>query len=129
MAFHVVCGRPSRMERPMEAEKNPLEAVRAMMIENLERSRSATQNYIDLFEKTMRSFPTANESQVGAFKAYIERQVAANHAFVDKLLRANDFQEAFRIQAGYFQSQLKAAAEDATQLGAKALGSFNRPAG
>ena len=117
------------MENPMEAEKNPLEAVRAMMLENLERSRSATQNYIDMFEKTMRSFPSANEGQIGTFKAYIERQVAANHAFVDKLLRANDFQEAFRIQAGYFQSQLKAAAEDATQLGAKALGSFSRPTG
>jgi len=108
----------------VEAEKNPLEAVRAMMIETLERSRSATQSYMDLVEKTMRSFPTAGGDQVGAFKAYIERQVAANHAFVDKLLRAKDFQEAFRIQTEYLQSQLRAAAEDATQIGAKIAGSF-----
>ena len=65
---------------------------------------------------------------MGAFKAYIERQVAANHAFVDKLLRAKDFQEAFRIQTEYLQSQLRAAAEDATQIGAKIAGSF-RPKG
>ena len=116
------------MESPVEAEKNPLEAVRAMMIETLERSRSATQSYMDLVEKTMRSFPTAGGDQVGVFKGYIERKVAANHAFVDKLLRAKDFQEAFRIQTEYLQSQLRAAAEDATQIGAKIAGSF-RPKG
>ena len=51
----------------------------------------------------------------------------ANHAFVDKLLRAKDLQEAFRLQAEYFQSQLKAAAEDAAKLGSKMAGAFNRP--
>jgi phasin protein len=111
------------------ADKNPLETVRAMMIDNLEKSRSATQSYLDLFEKTMRGFPNAKEDQVGAFKAYIERQVAANHAFVDQLLRAKDFQEAFRIQADYIQSQMKTAAEDATQLGSKMAASFNRSTG
>jgi hypothetical protein len=110
-------------------DKNPLETVRAMMIDNLEKSRSATQSYLDLFEKTMRGFPNAKEDQVGAFKAYIERQVAANHAFVDQLLRAKDFQEAFRIQADYIQSQMKTAAEDATQLGSKMAASFNRSKG
>ena len=109
--------------------KNPMEAVRATMIETLEKSRSATQSYIDLFEKTMRSFPSANEAQIGAFKAYIERQVAANLAFVDKLVRAKGFQEAFRIQADYLQVQLKAAADDATQIGAKMAGSFDRSTG
>ena len=34
------------------------------------------------------------------------------------LLGAKDFQEAFRIQAEYFQSRLKVCAEDAAQIGA-----------
>jgi hypothetical protein len=38
---------------------------------------------------------------------------------VEKLLRAKDFQEALRIEVEYFQSQLKAAAEDASQIGTK----------
>jgi hypothetical protein len=114
------------MESAMEAENNPVEVVRAMMIDTLEKSRSATQSYLDLVEKTMRGFPNAPEDKVGAFKAYIERQVAANHAFVDRLLRAKDFQEAFHIQAEYVQSQLKAAAEDATKFGSQMAGSFNR---
>jgi hypothetical protein len=113
----------------MADEKNPLEAVRAMMIDTLEKSRNATQNYLDLFETTMRGIPNAKEDQIGAFKAYIERQVAANHAFVDKLLRAKDFQEAFRVQSEFFQSQLKAAAEDAAQIGSKLSASFNRSTG
>ena len=39
--------------------------------------------------------------------------------------RAGHFQEAFRIQVEYFQAQLKGAASDAAQIGAKMAGSFN----
>src|SRR6516165_11111904 len=106
-------------ERQMETEKDPFEAVRAMMLENLEKVGSATQSYIDMVERTMRGFPGANEQQIGTFKAYIERQVAANREFVEKLLSAKDFQEAFRIQAEFLQSQLRTAAEDAAKIGAK----------
>jgi hypothetical protein len=110
----------------VEAEKNPFEAVRAMMLENLEKVGGATQSYIDMVERTMRGFPGANEQQIGTFKAYIERQVAANREFVEKLLSAKDFQEAFRIQAEFLQSQLRTAAEDAAQIGAKIAGSFKQ---
>ena len=110
----------------MEAEKNPYEAVRAMMLENLEQVGGATQSYIDMVERTMRAFPGANEEQIGTFKAYIERQAAANRDICEKLLRAKDFQEAFRIEVEFFQSQLKAAAEEATQIGAKMAGSFKQ---
>jgi hypothetical protein len=116
-------------ERPMEAEKNPFEAVRAMMFENLEKVQSATQSYIDTVEKAMRGFPGANEEQITTFKAYLERKVSANRDFAEKLLSAKDFQEALRIQVEYFQSQMKAAAEDATQIGAKIATSFNRSSG
>ena len=103
----------------MADEANPFEAVRAMMLENLEKVQSATQSYIDMVEKAMRGFPGAKEDQITDFKAYLERQVAANRDFVERLLRAKDFQEAFRIQVEHFQSQLKAAAEDASKIGAK----------
>ena len=108
---------------------NPFEAVRAMMLENLEKVQSATQSYIDTVEKAMRGFPGANNDQIATFKAYIERKVAANRDFVEKLLRAKDFQEAVRIQVEYLQSQLKAAAEDASQIGTKIASSLNRSTG
>ena len=103
---------------------NPFEAVQAMMLENLERVQKATQSYMDTFEKAMRGVPGASDDQITTFKAYVERKVAANRDFVEKLLRAKDFQEVFRIQVEYFQSQLKAASEDAHQLGAKMLNSL-----
>jgi hypothetical protein len=113
----------------MGNEANPFEAVQAMMLENLAKVQSATQTYIDTVEKAMRGFPGANEEQINTFKAYLERQAAANRDFVEKLLRAKDFQEAFRIQVEYFQSQLKASAEDARQIGTKMAGSFKGSTG
>ena len=110
----------------METEKNPFEALQAMMLANLEKVGSATQSYIDMVEKTMRGFPGANQEQISTFKEYIEQQVAANRDFGEKLLRAKDFPEAFRIQAEYFQSQLRACAEDAAQIGAKMARSFKQ---
>ena len=110
----------------MEAEKNPFDAIRAMMLENLERVGVATQTYIDMVERTMRNVPGANQQQIGTLKEYIERQVATNRDFMERLLRAQDFQEAFRIQVEYFQSQLRAAAEEASQIGTRIAGSFNR---
>ena len=62
----------------METEKDPFEAVRAMMHENLEKVGGATQGYLDMLEKTMRGFPGANQEQISTFKAYIEQQAAAN---------------------------------------------------
>jgi hypothetical protein len=44
-------------------------------------------------------------------------------------LRAKDFQEAFRIQVEHFQSQLRVAAEDASQIGTKMARSFKGPTG
>jgi hypothetical protein len=109
----------------MEA-RNPFEAVRTTMLDNLEKMEGPTQRYLDMVETTMRGFPGANQEQIGAFKAYLERQVAANREFVKKLLRAQDFQEVFRIQVEYFESQLRAATAEASQIGEKMAGSFKR---
>jgi len=82
----------------METEKDPFEAVRAMMHENLEKVGGATQGYLDMLEKTMRGFPGANQEQISTFKAYIEQQAAANREFMEKLLGAKIFKKpsAFR---------------------------------
>ena len=45
---------------------------------------------------------------------------------MERLLRAKDFREALRIQVEYFRSQLKGAALDAAQTGAKMAGSFKQ---
>jgi hypothetical protein len=118
-------------EDPMESmeNKNPFDAVRSMMEDNLAKVGSATKNYLDLLQNSMLSVPNANEDQINAFRAYIERQVAANQAFVSKLLRAKDIQEAMQIQVEYFQSQMRTFANDAMQLTDKMTASAKRSAG
>ena len=96
--------------------KNPFDAVRSMMEDNLQQVGNATKTYLDLLQKSMLAVPNANEDQVSAFRAYIERQVAANQAFVGKLVRAKDIQEAVQIQVEYFQSQMRATVNDAMQV-------------
>ena len=63
-------------------------------------------------------FPGANQEEIRTFREYIERQVTTNRDLMERLLRARHFQEAFRIQVEYFQSQLRTAAVEATQIGA-----------
>ena len=46
-----------------------------MMHENLDKVTSATQNYLDMVEKTMRGFPGANQEQISTFKEYIKLQL------------------------------------------------------
>src|SRR5215469_1009193 len=114
-------------ENPMADQANPFEAVQAMMLKNLELVQSATQSYLDTVEKAMLGLPGAKEDQIADFKAYLERKVATNRDFVERLLRAKNFQEAIRIQVEHFQSQLKDAAEDASQIGAKIASAFKPP--
>ena len=110
----------------METKKDPFEAVRALMLENLERVGLATQTYIDMVERTMRNVPGANQEQIRTFMEYTERQVAANRDFCEKLLRAKDFQDALAFRSNFSVPVEGAAAEEATQIGAKMAGSFKQ---
>ena len=109
--------------------KNPFDAARSMMEDNLAKVGSATKNYLDLLQKSMLSVPNANEDQINALRAYIERQVAANQAFVSKLLHAKDIPEAMQIQVDYFQSQMRSSVNDAMQLTDKIAASSKRSKG
>ena len=70
----------------MADQKNPFEAIQALMLENLEKVQGATQSYIDMVEKAMQGLPGANQERIADFKTYLERQVAANRDFLEKLL-------------------------------------------
>jgi hypothetical protein len=109
--------------------KNPFDAIRSMMADNLEKVGSATKTYLDLMQKSMLTVPNTNEDQVTAFRAYIDRQLAANQEFVTKLIGAKDLQGAVQVQVEYFQSQMKAAVNDAMQLADNITTSAKRSAG
>jgi hypothetical protein len=104
----------------MEGEKISLEAVEALIVDTLEKSRSTTQGFIHLLGSAAPGVTNAGEARIAAFKVYVERRVAASHALVDKLLRTTDFKQALRIQFEYFQSELRAAVDHTSEPGVKA---------
>ena len=108
--------------------KNPFDAVRSMMEDNLAKFGSATKNYLDVLQNSMQGVPNANEDQVKAFKVYLERQVATNQAFVSKLLAAKDIREAMQIQVDYFQTQMRTSVNDAMQMTEKMAAASKRSA-
>ena len=70
---------------------NPFEAVQAMMLENLERIQSATQSYMDTFEKAMKGVQGANDDQIATFKAYVERKSRRKSGFRRKTFACKRF--------------------------------------
>jgi hypothetical protein len=47
----------------MADEKNPFEAIQALMLENLEKMQGVSQSYSDMFEKAMQGLPGANQER------------------------------------------------------------------
>jgi len=47
----------------MADEKNPFEAIQALMLENLEKMQGVSQSYLDMFEKAMQGLPGANQER------------------------------------------------------------------
>ena len=51
----------------------------------------------------------------------MQRNVTATFDLCDKLIKANDAQDAMRIQAEFFQAQMRAMTEQAKSIGESAM--------
>lgn len=103
-------------EQSMSAEK-----VRAMLTENLDRVRKASDEYFQLLEKGLSSSQLPIASQAKQFTDLMQRNVAATFDLCDKLIKANDAQDAMRIQSEFFQAQMRAIADQASGIGETAM--------
>jgi phasin len=103
-------------EQAMSAEK-----VRAMLTENLERVRKASDDYFQLVEKGLSSSQLPIADQAKHFTDSMQRNVAATFDLCDKLIKANDAQDAMRIQSEFFQAQMRTMAEQARSMGESAM--------
>ena len=103
-------------EQAMSAEK-----VRAMLTENLERVRKASDDYFQLLEKGLSSSQLPVADQAKHFTGLMQHNVAATFDFCDKLIKANDAQEAMRIQSEFFQTQMRAMTDQARSMGESAM--------
>ena len=99
----------------MAKDKQPLEALSetgAQAIEqNMEKARGAMDNYFSFLQNI------CGPDLAEKMKTFTERNIAASAECVGKLSQARDFQEVFRIQTEFMQTQLISFAEQARSLG------------
>ncbi len=95
----------------MPKDKQPFEALSETAETVVESARGAMDNYFSLLQ-TMCS-PDLTEKM----KNYTAQNISASAECVGKLSQVKDFQEAFRIQTEFMQTQLNSFAEQAKSLG------------
>lgn len=90
------------------ADMNPsAENVRAMLTEALGRLRKANADYFELLEKGLASSPLPIASQAREFCSVMQRNVTATFDLGEKLIQAKDMQDALKLQADFFQDQMR----------------------
>ncbi len=95
------------------------DAVRAMLAENLGKIRKASAEYFQLLEKNSSQLPIADQAR--QFTEHLQRNVTASFDLCDKLIQAKDVQDAMRIQADFFQAQMRAMTDQAKSMGESAM--------
>jgi hypothetical protein len=100
----------TKHEQPFEAlSKTTTQAVEASMEKT---TRGAMDNYFSFLQNIWGSNDLTEK-----MKTYTARNISASTDCMHKLSQAKDFQEAFRIQTEFMQTQLKSFAEQAKSLG------------
>jgi phasin len=97
------------------------ENVRAMLTEALARLRKANAGYFELLEKSLGSSPLPIASQAKEFCGFMERNVTATFDLGDKLINAKDMQDALKLQAEFFQDQMRTLTDQARTAGEAAM--------
>ena len=99
----------TKHEQPFEA----LSETTAQDVEDsMEKTRGAMDNYFSFLQNIW-----GNNELTEKMKTYTARNISASTDCMHKLSQAKDFQEAFRIQTEFMQTQLKSFAEQAKSLG------------
>jgi hypothetical protein len=99
----------------MAKDKQPFEALsetaKEVVDQNVEKARGAMDNYFSFLGKMCS--PDLTEKM----KNYTAQNISASADCVHKLSQAKDFQEVFRIQTEFMQTQLNSFAEQARSFG------------
>jgi len=99
----------TKHEQPFEALS---ETTAQAVEESMEKTRGAMDNYFSFLQNIWGSNELTEK-----MKTYTARNISASTDCMHKLSQAKDFQEAFRIQTEFMQTQLKSFAEQAKSLG------------
>ncbi|OAF18626.1 phasin [Bradyrhizobium neotropicale] len=104
------------------ADINPsAENVRAMLTEALGRLRKANADYFELLEKGLASSPLPIAGQARELCSLMQRNVTASFDLGEKLIQAKDVPDALKLQAEFFQDQMRAMTDQARTVGESAM--------
>lgn len=107
-----------------------VEGVRATLTEALGRLRKANEEYFALLEKGLGSSSLPIAGQAKEVSSFMQRNVAATFDLGEKLIHAKDMQDALKLQADFFQEQMRALTDQArtmSESAMKAAGSIFSP--
>jgi phasin len=104
------------------SDTNPsADNIRAMLAEANGRLRKASAEYFELLEKGLSSSQLPVADQAKQYCGYLQRNVTATYDLGDKLIQAKDMQEAAKVQAEFFQDQMRSLTEHAKSMGESAM--------
>lgn len=97
------------------------ENVRAMMTQNLDRLRQASSEYFQTLEKNLAASQLPIAGQAKQYCDQMQRNVTATFDLCDKLIKAKDVQDSMKIQAEFFQDQMRMMTDQAKSFGESAM--------
>ncbi len=98
--------------------------MRSMAEASLEQARKAFETFMGTAQQTANSFGGQGEAARAGAKeigskavSFAEKNVQASMAYAQQLINAKDLTEVMRIHAEYVQTQMRALAEQASEIG------------
>lgn len=98
--------------------------MRSMAEASFDQARRAFENFLGSAQRTATSIENRNETLRSGAKeisgkaiSFAEKNVTASLDYAEKLLKAKDLTEIMRLHSEYVQGQMRALAEQATEMG------------
>jgi hypothetical protein len=118
-------------EKAVTTDKTPFEEMNAIAKQIKEQALVVTDDYFKFLRKTISSNPSKGSDVGAVLKSNAEKNIDLVQEFVHKLSDAKDFQDAFRAQSEFMQSQFAAIGEQTKSIseacGKSAVGVFIYP--
>jgi hypothetical protein len=117
----------TQTKQAFEETKQVTERMKQSVEETKAQALTAVDTYFEFLIRAISSFPSGGTVFGDKLKSCSENNVATTHQFVRRLSQAKDFQEAFRIQAEFMQTQMKTFAEQAKSIAEAATSEVKIP--
>jgi hypothetical protein len=103
-------------KEPVTTDTKPFEEMSAIAKQIKEQALLVTDDYFKFLKKTISSNPSKGTEVGAVLKSNAEKNIDLVQEYVHKLADARDFQDAFRAQSEFIQSQFTAMGEQTKSL-------------